>query len=210
MLLSHKKNSQSLPDIKTKPILKANFSAVKQLHNTKKYQQSIKKNIKPLIYPNITIMDNLKKKSTCQKFYIANKRNTSLIVNKEKNKYFDKIKIYKGNPIEVDNIKEFKNNKSDIKEKKVINEFNKRNIYLYKNNFRYSCCVDKNDTFTLKLNNKPKESFKQKVIKLINSQGNLDNYEFKYPRMINIIKRNNYIYDEILYQPWKYPDLFSV
>ena len=56
MLLSHKKNSQSLPDIKTKPILKANFSAVKQSNNTKKNQQCIKKNIKPLIYPNITII----------------------------------------------------------------------------------------------------------------------------------------------------------
>ena len=49
MLLSHKKNSQSLPDIKTKPILKANFSAVKQSNNTKKNQQCIKKYIKPLI-----------------------------------------------------------------------------------------------------------------------------------------------------------------
>lgn len=49
MFLSHKKNCQSLPDIKTKPILKANFSAVKQLYNTKKNQQYIKKNIKPLI-----------------------------------------------------------------------------------------------------------------------------------------------------------------
>ena len=104
-LIENTKNMDLGIKIETKPILKANFSAVKQLHNTKKYQQSIKKNIKPLIYPNITIMDNLKKKSTCQKFYIANKRNTSLIVNKEKNKYFDKIKIYKGNPIEVDNNK---------------------------------------------------------------------------------------------------------
>ena len=127
--------------------------------------------------------------------------------NKIKYKDFEKIKIFKGKAVEIFDNNEL--NKTNKNEFKISKEFNKRNIYLYKKNFNYFCNVDKSNTFSLRLNKKPKENFKEEIINLINSQINVENNEFKYPRIVNIIKRNNFIYDEVAYQPWKYPDIFA-
>ena len=140
--------------------------------------------------------------------YLDIKKSNSMIKlgNKNKFKEFEKIKIYKGNVIEVSDKNElYKDNK---KQMKISKEFNKRNLYLFQKNFNYSGKVDKTETFNLR-SNKPKEKFKERVIKFINNQINIENNEFKYPRMVNILKRNNIIYDEVAYQPWKYPDLFT-
>ena len=35
----------------------------------------------------------------------------------------------------------------------------------------------------------------------------MERNEYKHPRMINILKENTMLYDEVFYHPWKYPDL---
>jgi hypothetical protein len=156
-----------------------------------------------------TIMNDINKNSSRMKNHLNFIKSNSMIKlgNKNKFKDFEKIKIFKGKAVEILNNNEL--NKTNKNELKLSKEFNKRNIYLYKKNFNYSCNVDKSNTFSLRLNNNPKDNFKERIINLINSQINMENNEFKYPRMVNIIKRNNFIYDEVAYQPWKYPDIFS-
>ena len=210
MLLSHKKEkNKSLPNIQLRNNLKSYPSSNKNLTDEKTKQQLLSNNIKPNIYPTITIMDNINKNSSRMKNHLNFIKSNSMIKlgNKNKFKDFEKIKIFKGKAVEISNNNEL--NKTNKNELKISKEFNKRNIYLYKKNFNYSCNVDKANTFSLRLNNNPKDNFKERIINLINSQINMENNEFKYPRMVNIIKRNNFIYDEVAYQPWKYPDIFS-
>ena len=210
MLLSQKlKKSQSLPNIKANNNFNQNISTIKKYNNSREKLILLAKNISPMIYPTITIMDNIHKRSI-PKYHLNNLKNNSLTIkNKNKNriKEFEKIKIYKGEAIKIPNFHDIDvNNK---KEMELSKEFNKRNIYLFRKNFRYSCGMDKKDTFCMKLNNKLNESAKQKKIALINNKIKLENYQYKLPRMVNIIKRNNYLYDEVIYHPWKYPDLFE-
>ena len=210
MLLSHKKEkNKNLPNIPLRNNLKSYPSSNKNINNETTNQQILPNNIKPNISPTITIMDNINKNSSRMKYHLNPIRSNSMIKLGNKNRFrdFEKIKIYKGKAIEVIDNKEL--NKTNKNELKLSKEFNKRNIYLYKKNFNYSCNVDKSNTFSLRLNKKPKENFKEQIIDLINSQINVENNEFKYPRMVNIIKRNNFIYDEVAYQPWKYPDIFA-
>ena len=204
MLLSHKNiKNRSLPNIQLKNNLRTNL--FKNSKTTKAKHEFIPKYITPNIFPTITIMDTIKKRPMHRISNLIHKKNKSLIRREEKNKSedFENIKIFKGNIVEISN-----NKSKSKKELRLSKEFNKRNLYLFRNNFNYSCSMDKSDMFSIKSNNKPKESFKQKMINFINNQINQENTEIKYPRMLNIVRRNNFLYDTIMSQPWKYPDLF--
>ena len=210
MLLSLKTNkSQSLPNIKANKNFSPNIATIKKNNISKEKQLLLAKNINPAIYPTITIMDHLNRRSI-PKFNLNNIKNYSSILENKKErriKEFEKFKIYKGTAMRIPNYPDL--NINNKKEMEISKGYNKRNVYLFRKNFSYSCNMDKNDTFCLKLNKKLKKSAKQKKISSINEKINLENYEYRLPRMVNIIKKNNNLYDEVIYQPWKYPDLFQ-
>ena len=210
MLLSQKTNKrQSLPNIKTNNNFNPNLATIKKNNNSREKQLLLAKNINPAIYPTITIMDNLNRRAK-PKFHLNNMKNYSLVLENKKQrriKEFEKFKIYKGTAMRIPNYQDL--NINNKKEMELSKGYNKRHVYLFRNNFSYSCRMDKNDTFCLKLNKKLKESEKQKKIGLINEQINKENYEYKLPRMVNILKKNNCVYNEIIYHPRKYPDLFQ-
>ena len=210
MLLSHKKNkNRSLPIIQLKNDLKVNLPNIKNMINPQAKEQLLPNYITPNIYPTITIMDNIKRRSQHRNYHIIYKKSNSLLKSEKQNKFkdFENIKIFKGKIVEISNNKECDNRNEN--ELKISNEFKKRNLYLFRNNCCYSCRMDKDDIFSIRFNKKPQENMKQKVIHIINNQINQENTEFKYPRMICILKRNNFLHDEIMTQPWKYPDLFA-
>ena len=100
-----------------------------------------------------------------------------------------------------------------IIDKRIIgNEENKncKNKLFSLPQFNYSFSLDKNNIFCLKYK-KPKENFRKQTINFINQiTYNNDKDEYKQPKMIQILERNDKIYDEVISQPWKYPNLFKV
>ena len=117
------------------------------------------------------------------------------------------------------NFKVHKNNSVDFlyeneKYKIIINkieehEMKKAKKILKLPYFNYSCCLDKNNIFCLKYI-KPKETIKKKTIRIIHQINNIKSKnDYKIPRMVKILKKNDKIYDEVFSQPWKYPELFE-
>ena len=210
MLLSDKKDkSQSSPNIGTNTNIKGINANFKYLDNSRKRLNFFTKNILPNFNQTITIMDNIRNNSTIPKYYLNYRRNNPLFDYRTKKslKDFEKIKIYKGKAMEI--FEKYEQNKQNKKKINLSNEYNKRHVYLFQNDFNYSCGMDKNEIFCLRMNKKPRERKKQEAISLVNKQINIENYEFKLPRMVSILKRNDFLYNKILYQPWKYPFLFS-
>lgn len=208
MLLSNKiDKSQSLPNIKSNNNSQSNNPNIKKVNNSNKKVDFSTQNNKLKYKNTITIMDSVNDKSMLPKYYINYRRNNSLIENKNKKfiKDFERIKIFKGKAVEITNRNE--QNKRNRKNINISNEYNKRHIYLFKSSFNYLCGMDKNDIFCMKIIKNPKEKIKQKAISLVNKQINLENYEFKIPRMVNILNRNKFLYDKIFYQTWKYSSL---
>ena len=210
MLLSNKKDkNQSLPNIKANTNVKSNNVNFKQINNSRKKLDFVAKNMNPNINQTITIMDNIRNKSTIPKYYINYRRNNPLFQNNINNltKDFEKIKIYKGKAVKILNKNE--QNKKNQKEINMSNDYNKRHIYLFQNAFNYSCGMDKNEILNINMNKKPRERIKQNAINLVNDQINIENYEFKLPRMVSILRRNDFLYDKLYYEHWKYPYHFS-
>ena len=208
MLLSNKiDKSQSLPNIKSNNNSQSNNPNIKKVNNSNKKVDFSTQNNKLKYKNTITIMDSVNDKSMLPKYYINYRRNNSLIENKNKKfiKDFERIKIFKGKAVEITNRNE--QNKRNRKNINISNEYNKRHIYLFKSSFNYLCGMDKNDIFCMKIIKNPKKKIKQKAISLVNKQINLENYEFKIPRMVNILNRNKFLYDKIFYQTWKYSSL---
>ena len=84
-----------------------------------------------------------------------------------------------------------------------------KRFYIKIPHFNYSCSLDKNNIFCLKYD-KPKLNPKKKTIKMINLLNNIKaKNEYKIPRMIIILEKNDKIYDEVFSQPWKYRELFE-
>jgi hypothetical protein len=208
MLLSHKINkSQSLPNIKSDYNSQSNNTNINQVNNSNKKVDFSSQNNKMKYKQTITIMDTTNDKSMLPKYYINYLRNNSLIENKNKKliKDFERIKIFKGKAIEILNRNE--QNKRNKKNIKISNEYNKRHLYLFKSSFNYLCGMEKNEIFCMNMNKKPIENEKQKFINFVNNQINLENYEFKIPRMVNILNRNKLLKDKIFYQTLKYTSL---
>ena len=204
MLLSNKKEkSQSLPNIKANTNVKSSNINFKQINNSRKKLYFIAKNMKPNINQTITILDNIRNKSTIQKYYLDYRRNNPLFQKSVRNltKDFEKIKIYKGKAVKILNKNE--QNKQNQKAIKISNDYNKRHIYLYQNDFNYSYGIDKNEILNINMNKKPRERAKQNLINLVNKQINIENYEYKLPRMVGILKRNGFLYDKLYYEHWK-------
>ena len=203
-----KEKNKRLPNIHIRNNLKSNTSINKYTPKAISKKELFQKYINhSKIYPNVTIMDNFIKKHSRLRFYLNFKRNNSMlnINNKNRFKDFEKIKIFKGNAVEVPNRRELYKDKKNIT--KLSKEFNKRNIYLFKKDFNFKCKMDKNETFNLTIY-KPKETLKQIIINSANNQINMERNEYKHPRMVNILKENIMLYDEVFYHPWKYPNLF--
>ena len=103
----------------------------------------------------------------------------------------------------------YENEKYKIITNKIEQDKEKRNKIIKIPRFNYSCCLDKNNMFCLKYY-KPKENIKKKTIKFIYQLNNIKSKkEYKKPRMINILEKNNKIYYEVFSQPWKYPEIFK-
>ena len=156
MLLSHKKNkNRSLPIIQLKNDLKVNLPNIKNMINPQSKEQLLQNYITPNIYPTITIMDNIKRRSQHRNYHINYKKSNSLIKSEKQNKFkdFENIKIFKGKIVEISNNKECDNRNEN--ELKISNEFKKRNLYLFRNNCCYSCRMDKDDIFSIRFNKKP-------------------------------------------------------
>ena len=210
MLLSNRKNkSKSLPNIKANTNVKSSNVNFKQINNSRKKLDFFSKNINPNINQTITIMDNLRNKSAIPKYYINYRRNNPLYQynTKKFTKDFEKIKIFKGKAIKILNKNE--QSKHNQKEINISNDYNKRHIYLYPNTFNYSCGMDRNEILNINMNKKPRERKKQNIIHLVNNQINIENYEYKLPRMISILRRNDFLQDQLYYEQWKYPFNFS-
>jgi hypothetical protein len=212
MFFSEKKEkNKRLPNIQTRNNLYSKFSLNKYFPKEKaniqllpKYKNYSNRN------PNIAIINNFKKNSPTNGIYLNLKRNNSMlnIKNKKRFKDFEKIKIFKGKPVEIPNKSELYKYKNRKNVTKLSKEFNERKIYLFKKNFNYNCKIDKNETFNLSLNLQPKETLKQIIYNSYNNQIKMEDNEFRHPRMVNILKENTILYNEVFYQPWKYPDLF--
>ena len=69
--------------------------------------------------------------------------------------------------------------------------------------------MDRNEILNINMNKKPRERKKQNIIHLVNNQINIENYEYKLPRMISILRRNDFLQDQLYYEHWKYPFNFS-
>ena len=211
MLLTFKNKNQSLPNIKQQ---RNEIFTIKYTINSRQPQYSFNKLAKSTINSSRSLLSNNNKNLNYTKDYFHIKiKNNSLLEHKnlDKNKNFENIKIYKGKVINVPNNKDINNymNENNKKEMEIVKDFKKRNVYLYRKNFNYFCSMDKNNTINMKLNKNPKKSYKQQTIDLIYEQNNLYNNELKLPRMVGIEHRNKYLYNEVFYKPWKYPDFFE-
>ena len=211
MLLTFKNKNQSLPNIKWQ---RNEIFTIKYTINSRQPQYSFNKLAKSTINSSRSLLSNNNKNLNYTKDYFHIKiKNNSLLEHKnlDKNKNFENIKIYKGKVINVPNNKDINNymNENNKKEMEIVKDFKKRNVYLYRKNFNYFCSMDKNNTINMKLNKNPKKSYKQQTIDLIYEQNNLYNNELKLPRMVGIENRNKYLYNEVFYKPWKYPDFFE-
>ena len=211
MLLTFKNKNQSLPNIKQQ---RNEIFTIKYTINSRQPQYSFNKLAKSTINSSRSLLSNNNKNLNYTKDYFHIKiKNNSLLEHKnlDKNKNFENIKIYKGKVINVPNNKDINNyiNENNKKEMEIVKDFKKRNVYLYRKNFNYFCSMDKNNTINMKLNKNPKKSYKQQTIDLIYEQNNLYNNELKLPRMVGIENRNKYLYNEVFYKPWKYPDFFE-
>ena len=211
MLLTFKNKNQSLPNIKQQ---RNEIFTIKYTINSRQPQYSFNKLAKSTINSSRSLLSNNNKNLNYTKDYFHIKiKNNSLLEHKNlnKNKNFENIKIYKGKVINVPNNKDINNymNENNKKEMEIVKDFKKRNVYLYRKNFNYFCSMDKNNTINMKLNKNPKKSYKQQTIDLIYEQNNLYNNELKLPRMVGIENRNKYLYNEVFYKPWKYPDFFE-
>ena len=211
MLLTFKNKNQSLPNIKWQ---RNEIFTIKYTINSRQPQYSFNKLAKSTINSSRSLLSNNNKNLNYTKDYFHIKiKNNSLLEHKnlDKNNNFENIKIYKGKVINVPNNKDINNymNENNKKEMEIVKDFKKRNVYLYRKNFNYFCSMDKNNTINMKLNKNPKKSYKQQTIDLIYEQNNLYNNELKLPRMVGIENRNKYLYNEVFYKPWKYPDFFE-
>ena len=211
MLLTFKNKNQSLPNIKQQ---RNEIFTIKYTINSRQPQYSFNRLAKSTINSSRSLLSNNNKNLNYTKDYFHIKiKNNSLLEHKnlDKNKNFENIKIYKGKVINVPNNKDINNymNENNKKEMEIVKDFKKRNVYLYRKNFNYFCSMDKNNTINMKLNKNPKKSYKQQTIDLIYEQNNLYNNELKLPRMVGIENRNKYLYNEVFYKPWKYPDFFE-
>ena len=211
MLLTFKNKNQSLPNIKRQ---RNEIFTIKYTINSRQPQYSFNKLAKSTINSSRSLLSNNNKNLNYTKDYFHIKiKNNSLLEHKnlDKNKNFENIKIYKGKVINVPNNKDINNymNENNKKEMEIVKDFKKRNVYLYRKNFNYFCSMDKNNTINMKLNKNPKKSYKQQTIDLIYEKNNLYNNELKLPRMVGIENRNKYLYNEVFYKPWKYPDFFE-
>ena len=116
------------------------------------------------------------------------------------------IKNHKSNSVYIIN---------EEKENKIIgngihgNRKNNNYKLFYLSKFNYSFSIDKNNIFCLKYK-KPKENIRKRTINIINQiTYNKMKDEYKQPKMIKILERNDKIHDEIFSQPWRYPNLFK-
>ena len=210
MFFSEKKEkNKRLPNIQTRNNLYSKFSLNKYFPKEKaniqllpKYKNYSNRN------PNIAIINNFKKNSPTNGIYLNLKRNNSMlnIKNKKRFKDFEKIKIFKGKPVEIPNKSELYKYKNRKNVTKLSKEFNKRKIYLFKKNFNYNCKIDKNDTFNLSLNLQPKETLKQIIYNSHNNQTKTEDNEFRHPRTVNTPKENTILHNEVFHQPRKHPD----
>ena len=210
MFPSYKKKNQSLPNINSTSYKKSPINTVKYLNNSGTKPLLFNKFASSTINSSLSLLTNKKNMLYTKDFFFLKKKNKSLLEPKypKKKLNFENIKIYKGKIIEVPNNKEI-NKKNNEKEIKLLKDFKKRNIYLFRSNCNYSCSMDKNNTFNIKFKDKPKENLKQETINIIYEQNRRYDNEYKLPRMVGIEKKNQFIFNEVVYHQWKYPDLFS-
>ena len=183
---------------------------------------------KKLRYKQMPYRINYRKYKNSSFYSIENTKDNSNISNnnyknienyyKQKNNNFYKLKKFGKYP-NLPNFKIHKNNSVDflyenerykIISNKIENHENiDKRFYIKIPHFNYSCSLDKNNIFCLKYD-KPKLNAKKKTIKMINLLNNIKaKNEYKIPRMIKILEKNDKIYDEIFSQPWKYRELFE-
>ena len=116
------------------------------------------------------------------------------------------FKVHRNNSVDF----LYENERYKIISNKIENHENTdKKFYIKIPHFNYSCSIDKNNIFCLKYY-KPKLNAKKKTIKMINLLSNIKaKNEYKVPRMVKILEKNDKIYDEIFSQPWKYRELFE-
>ena len=135
-------------------------------------------------------------------------KNNSLCELKKFGKYSNlpNFKVHKNNSVDF----LYENERYKVISNKIENHENiDKRLYVKIPHFYYSCSLDKNNIFCLKYD-KPKLNAKKKTIKMINLLNNIKaKNEYKIPRMIRILEKNDKIYDEDFSQPWKYRELFE-
>ena len=135
-------------------------------------------------------------------------KNNSLCELKKFGKYSNlpNFKVHKNNSVDF----LYENERYKVISNKIENHENiDKRLYVKIPHFNYSCSLDKNNIFCLKYD-KPKLNAKKKTIKMINLLNNIKaKNEYKIPRMIRILEKNDKIYDEVFSQPWKYRELFE-
>ena len=116
------------------------------------------------------------------------------------------FKVHKNNSVDFI----YENEKYKILANKIEEHEKKNKKKILKlPNFNYSCCLDKNNIFCIKYI-KPKENIKKKTIRIIYQLNNIKTKnDYKIPRMVKILKKNDKIYDEVFSQPWKYREIFE-
>ena len=198
-----------------------NKTLIKKIDNLKRIKSQIDKKSSHNTY-NYTIFKNKSYSLENSKSYLNNSTNCNFSIsnlirnyyNLNKNNQYKKFNKYPSLP----NFRVNKNNSVDIiyeneKYKIITNkiEENQEKKYFFRKipRFNYSYRVDKNNVVCLKYD-KPKDNIKKKTIKMIYKLNSIkNNKDYILPRMIKIIKNNKKIYNEVFYQPWKYPEFFQ-